>query len=114
MRKQFHVTYQIVTPESAKHADAAERGFLSASGVLIELPPGCCGAAAGKVKDECAMTLQEAVNLIGCVEDVGTWFVETDGRNDYASGQNMCCSLHPPDNITAASYARLSRWLGAC
>lgn len=96
---KFYVTYEIVTEESAEHGDCAERGFVT---------PG-----QWKGPEAEAMTLREAVNLIGCTENSGRWFTETDGRQDYITGACESRSLHPPENITPASYDRLARLLNA-
>lgn len=111
MRPVFHVTYEIVTHESAQHADAAERGFVLADRTHVELEPHVCGPAAGAVKDQCRLTLREACELVGLVEDSGNWFTEIDGTKHYGTGDETTQSLHPPDKITAASYGRLRRLL---
>lgn len=101
-RPVFRVTYDVVTPESAEHGDVAERGFV--------LP----GNWHASVDDpgEAAMSLREAVRLCYPQEDAGSWFAECDGRVDYRTGAEERRSLHPPRNITPASYARLARLLG--
>jgi hypothetical protein len=97
--KAFRVTYEIIAPESAEHGDAAERGYVSPGDWHHD--------------DESAMSLREAVNLVGCLEDSGSWFSETDGRDDYRTGAHERRDLHPPHNITPASYSRLKRLLKA-
>lgn len=106
MRMRFRVTYEIVTPESAEHGDVADSGFLTAQGWRVE-------ALIGKPTPGVNMTLREAANLVGCCEDAGSWLIETDGRDKYATGEHEWRSLHPPDNITAASYERVARLFGA-
>lgn len=108
----FHVTYEIITPESAEHGDAAERGFVLDNGWHELLPDDVCGPGAGKIMAACGMRLREAANLVGCVEDCGAWFCESDDRQNYRTGEATRYSLHPPENITAASYRRLRRVLG--
>ncbi len=110
---QFHVTYDIVTQESAEHGDAAERGFVLPGGWHEVMPDDCCGDAAHAIKAQCGMTLREAVDLVGLVEDGGHGFYEVDGREDYGTGEHETRALHPPETITAASYARLRRLLKA-
>jgi hypothetical protein len=110
---KVHVTYDIVTEESAEHGDAAERGFVLPGGWHIELPDGVVGQEAGKVMDECAIDLREALNLISCVYDGGSGLYETDPRQDYVTGAEETRALHLPDNITPASYARVLRLLKA-
>lgn len=99
---RFRVTYEIVTPESAEHGDAESRGFV--------LPGEWCAEIndAGDV----GMTLREAMRLASPQEDCGSWWCEVDGRTDYRTGAVETRSIHPPSNITAASYARVSRLLG--
>lgn len=109
---EFHVTYEIVTPESAEHGDAAERGYVMPGGWQYELPNDCCGDVATKFAAEHALTLREAIGLMSCVEDSGHWFVETDGRVDYQDGNETRYSFHPPRNCSPASYHRIARLLG--
>jgi hypothetical protein len=96
--KAFRVTYEIITTESAEHGDVAKRGYVSIY---------------GRTARSSEMTLREALNLVGCLEDSGSWFSETDGRDDYRTGAHERRDLHPPHNITAASYSRLKRLLKA-
>lgn len=96
---RFHVTYEVVTYESAENGEAEERGFCSPGGWHHD--------------DAAPLSLRDAVSLVGCVEDSGSWFTETDGRTNYRTGAVETRSLHPPRNITAASYARLARLLRA-
>ncbi len=109
--QKFHVTYEIVTPESAEHGDAAERGFVLPGGWHEELPAHVFGEEAGKIKDECGLSLREAVDLVSLVEDSGHCFTEIDERQNYNTGESEIRSLHPPENITPASYGRLRRLL---
>lgn len=87
-RPVFFVTYDIVTPESAERGDYADG------------------------EEEVGMTLREAMSLCSPQEDAGLWLVEVDGRADYRTGAEERRMLHPPRNITAASYARLAKLLG--
>lgn len=109
----INVTYEIVTLESAQHADADERGFVDANDNQWELPAHVFGKAAAKIKNENAMYLRNAIELIGCVEDGGngTDYYETDGRHDYQTGAEIRYALHLSDNITNASLARIRRLL---
>ena len=104
MKKRFHVTYGIVTPESAEVGDYAEHGFLDSHGFHDSID---------RVGDsaEYAMTLREAVNLVGCCGDSGSWFDEFDSRMDYQTGAEESRSIHPPRNITPSSYGRLAALL---
>lgn len=102
---QWRVTYDIVTPESAEHGDYADSGFVNADGLPV-------AALIGRETEGVAMTLREALELCQPSEDSGTWLTETEGRVDPATGESESRSLHPPRNITPASYARLKRLLG--
>lgn len=100
---RFIVTYYIVTPESAEDGDIAEAGYVCPGGWRF-----------GVDEDgDVTMSLREAVRLVGCVEDSGAWFTESDGREDYRTGAVERRSLHPPRNITPSSYARVARLLRA-
>lgn len=108
---RFHVTYDVVTPESAERGDIADCGFVTPDGP--ESVRQIWGEAAGKVKAACAMRLRDALQLVSPQEETGgAGFAEVDGRTDYRTGAEERRTLHAPDKITAASYARLRRVLG--
>lgn len=107
----FNVTYDMVTPESAEHGDSAERGFIDCHGQQHDMEDRH-GHVAGAIKAMMAMRLRDAVALVGCTEDSGSWFSETDGRQDYRTGTYEYRALHPYNSITASSYNRLARLLG--
>lgn len=100
----FRVTYEIISPESAVAGDAAERGFLDRGGNRI-------AALVGRPTPGVGMSLREAARLIsaGFLEDSGRWFTEMDPRRDYTNGNEEYRALHPPENVTPSSYARLRR-----
>lgn len=98
----FHVTYDVVTPESAEHADSADAGFVSAQGDHV---------AVEDVDEDIELSLREALDLCHPSEDSGHWFRESDGRINYRTGEEETRSLHPPSTITGASYNRLRRLL---
>lgn len=100
-RPQFRVTFDIVTPESSEHGDSAESGFLE---------PGGWRYAVGQQSSE-GMSLREAVTLTGGgLTDSGRWFTGNPEPN-YADGSDETRALHPPENISQASYGRLRRLL---
>jgi hypothetical protein len=101
----FRVTYEIITPESAGHGDAEERGFLLPGGWPVSVDEALTG-------ENVNMSLKEALSLCYPQQDCGSWFAEVDGHEDYRTGARKTCALHPPANITASSYARLTRLLG--
>jgi hypothetical protein len=105
----FRVTYEIWDHESLDIGETDERGFVLPGEWKTDIET----ALADKDSDY-SMTLREAIDLIGCVENSGEWFSEVDeNRVDYATGAVEMRSLHPPRNITPASYARLVRVLKA-
>lgn len=102
VRPVFRVTYDIVTPESAEDGDVAERGFVLPGNWHISVDdPGDVG-----------MTLREAVRLCEPSQDCGRWFEAPEWSTDYQTGGVESRSLHPPRNITPASYSRLAKLLG--
>lgn len=104
MGARFRVTYEIVTPESAEEGEFAETGFML---------PGEWTLSLDEAKTECVdMDLRDAMRLAYPDEDCGRWFSESDGREDYQTGARETRSIHPPGNITAASYRRLRRLFG--
>lgn len=105
-RPAFRVTYDIVTPESACHGDTAENGFIGPSGDRIP-------ALIGKPTPGVEMTLREALALASPDSDCGRWITESDGRLDHATGATETRAIHPPRNITPASYRRLLALLEA-
>lgn len=103
---KFRVTYEIVTPESAEHGDVAARGFIFFDGWRVDI--GDVDTFTGVLE----MNLRDALQLCSPSENCGAWFSETDSREDYRTGAVETRALHPPRNITAASYVRLARLLG--
>lgn len=100
----FTVTYELYTPESIDAGDAEERGYMSPGGwrtPIEQVEPG----------ESYTMSLREALQLCCPCHDVGRWFDAEPYIADYATGEEIGTSLHPPRNITAASYARLRRLL---
>lgn len=102
---KFHVTYDIVTPESAENGDTAENGFVDHNGWRYDVRD-------TNQPNQFDMRLRAAMQLCSPQEDSGRWFSEVDGRDDYRTGGNEIRALHPPRNVTPSSYARLKRLLG--
>lgn len=98
---KFRVSFSIVTPESAELGDYAEHGFLL---------PGEWRESA-ETSEDVTMSLREATRLAYPQCDAGRWWQEEDGREDYATGAVESRAIHPPRNITPASYARVTRLL---
>ena len=117
-RRYFRVTYDIVTPESAEHGDFAGNGFLDANenrDAFREDGVECSDAERDRIiAADHNMTLRDAIELLSCLEcDGGGSFYESDGRQNYRTGEEERRALHLPDNVTPASYARIVRALKA-
>lgn len=104
---KFRVTYEIVTPESAEHGDAESRGFVMPGDWRDDIE-----TAMTQPRNAYDISLREAMDLADCAYDCGRWWTESEGRCNYRTGAIETRSIHPPENITAASYARVSRLLG--
>ena len=103
----FRVTYDVTTPESAENCEYAESGFAMPGGWRYPVTPGKPHA------EDYSMTLREAVDLAGGgFEDSGRWFTCYPETN-YRTGERTSYSIHPPRNITPASYRRVARLLKA-
>ena len=99
---KFKVSFEIVTRASARRGDYARHGFLLRDG---------SPARKNAVESKTNMTLREAMRLASPQCDAGRWWQEEDGREDYATGAVESRAIHPPRNITPASYARVTRIL---
>lgn len=110
VRPMFCVTFDTVTPESAENGDTARNGFLDAQGNEFAQQDFATWAE-WQAFEAPAMSLKEAVNLCGFLENSGSWLSESDGSQNYQTGESVCRSIHPPRNISAASYSRLLRAL---
>jgi hypothetical protein len=94
MSGHFRVTFDTVTPESAENGESAAAGYV----------------------EESPVSLRDAISACrmwgpGGFEDSGRWFSPIDDHTDYQTGESTRYALHPPTNITAASYRRLARVL---
>jgi hypothetical protein len=101
----FNITYEIVTPESAEHGDAEERGFhledISFGEAMGELDNlGLRGAHCEA--DSCPLS-------IDCPP---RYFYFTEGTENYETGAFTYYALHLPRHVTPASRMRLARLLG--
>lgn len=103
---KWRVTYEVITEESAACGDIAEGGFINAEGWRTE-------ALVGRPTPGVDMTLRNALRFVTPQEDVGRWLIEVDGRGHFTDAEGETRhALHPPENITPASYSRLCRLLG--
>jgi len=101
----WHVTYDIVTEESAEYGDAEEIGFISEDSTLrdaisdlFETRTSHCDGI-------------EYIDANSSSEDA-RWITVGNGM-EFKTGARESRSLHIPDHITPASRARLCRLLGA-
>jgi len=105
---KFRVTYQVVTEESAQDGNFAEHGYALPGGYKFSIKD--VSARPNPISDY-EMSLREAIGISVFPEDSGNWFSSVDGEMDYRTGDVTTYALHPPRNITKASYARLKRLL---
>ena len=105
MPQMFHVTYDIVTEESAEQGDTAENGYVHANGMKDSIDRVDNAA-------DYAMDLRTALRHCTPQWDSGTWFDQESQVEDYATNDHVSYSLHPPRGVTPSSYARLRRLLG--
>lgn len=103
----FRVTYEIVTPESAEHGDAEEIGFVMPGEWRDEIE-----TAMRQPDNAYDITLREALTICSPDYSCGSWWSESDGRQNYQTCAYEARSLHPPRGITPSSYARVTRLLG--
>ena len=107
---RFTVTYETVTPESAEYGEYADTGHVMPGQWKYSSRDDSLDHA----NQDYTMSLREALNLASPDQDCGSWFTETsEGRCDYRTGEIEQRAIHPPHNITTASYDRLKRLLGA-
>ena len=101
----FNITYEIVTPESAEHGDAEERGFhlenLSFGEAMAEIRSlGLRGAHCEA--DSCPVTIDCPPRSF--------YFPEAD--TDHQTGATTSYAVHLPRHVTPASRMRIARLLG--
>lgn len=117
---KWTVTYHTITQESAEDGDFADHGFVTSGNwhtstdtVMEELAACTTEEEKTKVWESYRIdSLKEALNYVNPAEDSGRWFSEVDPDIDYRTGEDEYRSLHPPTNITKASYNRVKRVLG--
>jgi len=91
---KFNVTYEIVTPESAEHGDADERGFYLQN---VSLSEAIDALEHCHVEADC------------CPVSSPRWFTAYNVSEDYITGGIESRSLHLPDSITESSRMRIAR-----
>lgn len=113
---KFSVTYEIMTEESAKYGDAAERGWIDEDGYRVQ----------DKKADE-AITMTFGLAVKQCVGYGAKHRVRSggiycggsicfeltnEGTHEFYSGKTESRHLHFPKNITEASRRRVCKFLG--
>ncbi len=93
---QFNVTYEIVTPESAENGDSDESGFISE------------GVSLRKAIDDLFAARTSQCGGVASIENNDRWITVYNGT-EFLTGAQESRSLHFPQNITAASKARVWR-----
>lgn len=107
MKRQFSVTYEIVTAESAEHGEAEERGY-----VITEED----GYSLRECIAELFKTRTNAVDGIECIYgQCGHWgaWLTVCNSSEFETGARESRALHLPPRITLASQKRLFKLLGA-
>lgn len=98
----FDVTYEIVTPESAEHGDAAERGYIGFNFSL---------------HDAIYEVLQTRTSLVECIHAIGfsdsnvenARWITVDNGSEFETGARESRSIHFPENLTVSTKRRIMR-----
>ncbi len=96
---KFNVTYEVITPESAEHGDAEDRGFELKDCSLREAIDYMCG--------------EGGIEGNSSVPEYCNWITAYKADYDYETGAETSYSLHFPDNMTVSSRIRVMRLVGA-
>jgi hypothetical protein len=99
MATQFCVTFETITPESAKHGDFASHGFI-AKGVGLREAIDNLGFASRGVEADCYPV------------EMPRWFTAYRVGENYTTGETENRALHLPDHLTNATRLRIARLLG--
>jgi hypothetical protein len=109
---RFRVTYDVVSPESAEQGDTCDSGFAHPRGWKFPAnDPGPHEMTLREAIEVCGFYPRARAAGMGGFEDSGSWFSTIDPDQNYQTGEDTRYSIHPPKNITAASYRRLARYL---
>lgn len=126
--KSVTVTYEIVTPESAEHGDAAERGFYQPGGWHYPTPDGLVGedftrwceetGNADPIKhDDIYEVARDAIYDGYGVEEGCDWLVwqgdELDAETEDGDAGTEQRHMHKGDDITDAEWALIVAWVKA-
>lgn len=98
MTRLIRISYEVITPESAELGEVEERGWIDEDGVVIE-PDADDIENAGS---ELLAVVNAAVGVIGHRQQPSsypcspgfTWYTESDGDEDYATGAVTYKSWH--------------------
>lgn len=105
-RVKFAITYEIVTPESAEHGDADERGYIIEDTDLRDAIQLLHRTRTNRVDGVSAIEPDSSP----CVRP--RWVTLTNGM-EFETGAVESRSLHIPDTVTASSARRIARLAGA-
>ena len=100
MSAMFQITYEIVTPESAEHGEAEERGMFMENVTFREAMSELRWHRGCYVEADC------------CPVQNPRWFTFFDADENYVTGERTIYSLHIPEHITESSRMRIARLLG--
>ena len=116
MKHRFHLTYEVVTEESAQDGDAAERGWLDLYGGRhpVEAPPEPMGFrdAVELFRSESADSASIEPNVVPMDDCPPRWISAIPTSCDEY-GESVTVSLHIPEGVSGASRIRIARLLGA-
>lgn len=99
MRKDFSVTYEIVTDESASEGEAADSGFVGEGLTLREALAECRGYGDSAIECDSSHGRPRWINFYS--------------SPDMYSGEFENRALHIPDSVSDSSAVRIARYLGA-
>ena len=105
MTKQFSITFETVTPESAEHGEADTQGFhienMSFSEAWQEL------RNLGAIGCHC-----EADSYPISLKHPPRWFSFHEVEENYTTGEVTSYALHVPPKVTPSSRMRIAKALG--
>lgn len=116
MERNFCITYSTVTPESSEHGNYADSGFISANGIEVSTHD-IWGEDAAKIKQDCMMTLREALLNFGhgfgkhSIEDNFDSWRDVNNRESICSPNETLLTLHANDKVSISSLNRVYKLL---
>lgn len=103
MPKQFNVTFERITDESAEIGDADSRGFVGE-----DLPLRAALSLVEQTLEAGVMYIEPSASYVRDARWL-TWY----GAREMHAGDFLNVSLHFPASLTGASRARIARLVGA-